>query len=294
MRMIEYKNYGKCAEWTRNGITLMITVDIGPRIIFYGVDGKNFLNEDIERNVSKSGEYFDKNFGKGAAWYLYGGHRVWKSPEDLESYTTDNSPVECDMREWGGAFTTRVAKELDYTLDIEIDESGGVTIRNIITNKSNNLRDLSVWALTVAAKGGTLIVPLNEAHDDLNPYQNLVQWPYNDLADERVYFGKKYLAVKQTDKVEALKLGLFSEKRRAYYVLGDKAMKFEFSGGEGVYGDFWCNFETYTNCHILEVEGLSPRHTLSKGQSACLEEKWSVMNGITLDDINDSSLSKFE
>ncbi|MEG1529554.1 MAG: hypothetical protein RR405_04285 [Clostridia bacterium] len=272
-----YKNYGKCARFESNGIIALVTLDIGPRIIYFGTEDLNFLNEDLDRNVSKGGEYFDKNFKAGEKWYLYGGHRVWKSPEDLESYTTDNYAVEYTLRERGGSFTTRIAKKLDYTLDIEMNENGELTIKNIITNKDDTARTLSVWALTVAAKGGMLIVPLNDAHDDLNPSQNLVQWPYNELDDERITLTHSHLTVRQTEKPNALKLGIFSEKNVAYYVLKNKALKFEFTPQTGEYGDFCCNFETYTNCHILEVEGLSAKKTISKGESAMLEEKWSII-----------------
>ena len=76
----------------------MITIDIGPRIIYYGTDNFNFFNEDIDRNISKSGEYFDKEYKVGETWYLYGGHRVWKSPENLDTYTPDNYPIDYEMQ----------------------------------------------------------------------------------------------------------------------------------------------------------------------------------------------------
>ena len=90
----EYQNFGKVVKFERNGIILRITLDIGPRIIYYGTEDQNFFKEDVDRNGSMNGEYFDKNFKSGESWYLYGGHRVWKSPEDLETYTPDNYPVD--------------------------------------------------------------------------------------------------------------------------------------------------------------------------------------------------------
>ena len=105
MKTENFKNYGKCAVFERGGVKLMVTLDVGPRIIWFGTDEFNFMNEDLERNVQKGGEFFDEHYGKGATWYLYGGHRVWKSPEDLETYTPDNFPVEADVRGNGGTFT---------------------------------------------------------------------------------------------------------------------------------------------------------------------------------------------
>ena len=97
MNIVSYANYGKCVEFYRGGVKVLVTVDVGPRIIYFGTENFNFMNEDIARNVNKGGEYFDENFGKGTLWYLYGGHRVWKSPEDLETYTPD-PPVRSQSR----------------------------------------------------------------------------------------------------------------------------------------------------------------------------------------------------
>lgn len=250
----------------------MVTLDIGPRIIWFGTEELNFMNEDIDRNVSKGGEFFDTHYGKGATWYLYGGHRVWKSPEDLETYTPDNFPVEVSERECGGTFTCRVAKWLDYSLDLDLSEDGTLTVRNTVTNKSAR-RTLAVWGLTVVRKGGTLVLPLNDPVDDLNPVWNLVTWPYNDPADERLAVKDGYLTLRQTEREDAIKIGTFAKKGEAYYVVGDKAMKWECVPEEGVYGDFHCNFESYTNSHILEVEWLSAAVSLDEGESRTMTER---------------------
>ena len=65
MNTVEYKNYGKCAVFVRGGTKVMVTLDVGPRIIWFGTEDFNFLNEDLDRNVNKGGDYFDENYGKG-------------------------------------------------------------------------------------------------------------------------------------------------------------------------------------------------------------------------------------
>lgn len=293
MKIVDYKNYGKCALFERNGVQVMVTLDVGPRIIRFGTAELNFLNEDLDRNVSNGGDYFDENFGKGTRWYLYGGHRVWKSPEDWETYTPDNGPVEYEASEYGGSFVCRAAKRFDYTLEVLLDEKGGLTVKNKIGNKSSAPAELAVWGLTVAAKGGTLVLPLNEPADELNPVQNVVYWPYDDLVDERLKVGKKYLTLKQTSRENAIKVGTFAKKGRAYYILGGKAMKWECLPEKGVYGDFWCNFESYTNNHILEVEWLSPLKELPAGGEVSMTEKWSVVDAEGFDG-SAKSLEKFK
>ncbi len=260
MRIEEYKNYGKCVVFERAGLKAMITVDLGPRIIYYGTDAFNFMNEDLNRNVNKGGEFFDEEYSPGETWYLYGGHRVWKSPEDLYTYTPDNYPIDYTIDDdgFGGVFHSHMSKRFAYKLIIKMDENGGLSVKNVCSTRFLGEK-FYTWALSVVCKNGTLTVPLNDKVDDLNPVQNLVQWPYNDLADDRVKLTHTHLTVRQTDRPEALKLGLYSKKGRAYYTVGDKTLKWtvEAPNPNGKYSDFGCNFETYTNQHILEVEWLS-------------------------------------
>ncbi|MBO5982259.1 MAG: hypothetical protein J6Q06_00060 [Clostridia bacterium] len=270
MRIESYKNFGKCVVLERGGLKAMITIDIGPRIIYYGTDDFNFFSEDIDRNVSKGGEFFDKEYKEGEMWYLYGGHRVWKSPENLDTYTPDNYPVEYTMDgEFCGEFRCCVSKKFEYCLKVEIDENGGLSVKNAVKTKFCDEK-YHVWALSVMCKNGVLRVPLNEKIDDLNPVQNIVFWPYDDLGDSRYSMENGLLTVRQTDNSNPLKLGLLSKKKRAYYTLGDKTLKITCLTGDsnGIYPDFGCNFETYTNNHILEIEWLG---------EVCADSKWSVL-----------------
>ena len=270
MRIESYKNFGKCVVLERGGLKAMITIDIGPRIIYYGTDDFNFFSEDIDRNVSKGGEFFDKEYKEGETWYLYGGHRVWKSPENLDTYTPDNYPVEYTIDgEFCGEFRCCFSKKFEYCLKVEIDENGGLSVKNAVKTKCCDEK-FHVWALSVMCKNGVLRVPLNEKIDDLNPVQNIVFWPYDDLGDSRYSIENGVLIVRQTDNPNPLKLGLLSKKKRAYYTLGDKTLKITCMTGDcnGIYPDFGCNFETYTNNHILEIEWLG---------EVCADSKWSVL-----------------
>ena len=77
-----YKNYGKCICLENGKIRLIATVEVGPRIIFFGFcNGENVLFEDIDRNFY----ILNRNYG---VWYAYGGHRLWLAPEEIpETYS---------------------------------------------------------------------------------------------------------------------------------------------------------------------------------------------------------------
>ena len=71
---------------TNGEVELIVTLDVGPRVIRYGyVDGPNVFKE-YEDQLGKSGE---------VEWQIRGGHRLWVAPEDLtRTYAPDNQPVQ--------------------------------------------------------------------------------------------------------------------------------------------------------------------------------------------------------
>lgn len=272
-QIIEYKNFGKCVQFEENGMIVMVTIDVGPRIIYFGDKQNNILKEDLERKVQVYNDAYKDN------WYLYGGHRLWKSPENICTYVADNKPVSYRLNEHGGTFISNIDPKFDYILDIGIKKNK-VYIENTIVSKSKNIESIAAWALTVMDIGGELTVNLNKKMDDLNPQQNLVIWPYTDIYDERIKISKEKLTVQQKSGLEPLKLGLFLNTPEAEYSL--KGMKFKCKFKEekstGKYGDFMSNMEIYTSGDILEIEGLSSMRDLKCGESVTLYEEWSLIN----------------
>src|SRR5215831_8470982 len=87
MVAVEKQNFkGWRNSWivTNSEIELVVTGDIGPRIVRCGfVGGQNFFKEFADQ-LGKSGE---------ATWQPRGGHRLWIAPEDpVMSYAPDNLP----------------------------------------------------------------------------------------------------------------------------------------------------------------------------------------------------------
>ena len=67
-------------------VELIVTLDVGPRVIRYGAPGgPNLFGESAEQ-LGKSGE---------PSWMPRGGHRLWTAPEDkTRTYAPDNRAVE--------------------------------------------------------------------------------------------------------------------------------------------------------------------------------------------------------
>src|SRR5262249_33748649 len=81
----EYKGWKNNLRLTNGDAELIVTLDVGPRIISYRLaNGKNVFKEYSEQ-LGKMGE---------KDWQIRGGHRLWVAPEDLtRTYFPDNGPV---------------------------------------------------------------------------------------------------------------------------------------------------------------------------------------------------------
>lgn len=281
---VNYGKYGKCYELSAGGVVMRITVDLGPRIIYLSRDNQeNLLNEDIDDNVNKGGEFFDTNYHKGEKWHIYGGHRLWKAPEDLASYAPDNYPVEVVECDGGASFISAVEKVtgIRKKLTITITDNGEITIEHSFTNCGSNNINVALWALTVMNKGGTCYIPLSTEETGLLANRNLVIWSYTNIKDERIDLRQNALVVRQDPNATSnIKLGLCNTEGKAYYLRGDLMLeKFLPKADRSEnYPDMVCSTECYTSNLILEVESISPVYEIKPNESKTHIERWILHN----------------
>lgn len=277
MEYINYKHYGRCAKLSKGGKTMLVTADLGPRIIYYGFDGgENIFYEDKDDLINKDGEYFDKNLAGKGIWHIYGGHRLWKSPEYIDTYYPDNSPVEVIEKNGSVYFTSEVevTTGIQKTIAVTMDGDGNATVEHKFLNCGQKATDrIALWALSVMDKGAVATVPLSTEDTGLLPNRNLVLWSYTDLNDERLKITNDCVTLTQKNIARPIKLGAFTTEEVRVDI---KGMKFyiAFDSPSGEYADYSCNVETYTNDIMLEIETLSPLRSLKKGECAVLIEKW--------------------
>src|SRR5687768_15673614 len=92
MEIVPYGGWSRCARFEGGGVELIVTLDVGPRIIHLGLVGGSNELAVHEKDRGKTG---------GGDYRSYGGHRLWIAPEELPKTTQpDNDPVE--HREEGG------------------------------------------------------------------------------------------------------------------------------------------------------------------------------------------------
>ncbi len=278
--LTEYKNFGKCVELSNGEIKLLVTVDVGPRVINYSfVDGENMMFEDLERAFTARGPEFDV-FG-GGTWYIYGGHRLWTSPEGMpKSYYPDNDPVPYELIDGGVILSPAAQKwnQYQYEIKIVMNEEGGVTLTHSVKNVAAWDVTLAPWTLTVLSPGGYEIVPQPVKDTGLLGNRLLALWPYTNLMDERVTWGNKYITLTQKPgHPDKFKFGLNSEHGFAmYFNHGDLFIKKYAPVENGAYPDGGMSFETFTNDLFLEMEALGEIKSIAPGEALTLTENWSL------------------
>ena len=132
MVTIEKQNFkGWPNSWlmTNGEVELVVTGDIGPRVMRYGfVGGQNFFKE-FEDQMGTTGE---------DSWVPRGGHRVWIAPEDpVMSYAPDNAT--CKVAVKGGMIEATGPVEkltgLEKKISIKMQAEGtGVEVTHQIRN----------------------------------------------------------------------------------------------------------------------------------------------------------------
>ena len=107
MEKVEYGGWPNCVKLSNGKIELVITTDVGPRVIRLGFVGGQNLMREYASMLGKTG---------GDEWRIFGGHRLWHAPEAKpRTYSPDNGPVEY---EWNGR-TLRLTQPVEADTGIQ-------------------------------------------------------------------------------------------------------------------------------------------------------------------------------
>jgi hypothetical protein len=295
---VEYKGWKHNLKISNGDAELIVTLDVGPRIISYKLkDGKNVFKE-FEDQLGKSGE---------RDWQIRGGTRLWVGPEDVtRTYFPDNGPVEHhdgdkvtpgheDMRQVEVRFTPKPEKEygIQKELRVTMQQGSMVHLFYTITNIGDKPTELAAWLPSVMAPGGVEVIPLPAHHPhpgsvkpetkpaDYGPSQTMILWPYFDFTDKRWSLGSKYITLRQDSKKGPTKLGFSHRLGWVGYLNGGTLFVKRFGYKEGAtYPDNGCNYETFTKEEFLEMESLGPVVTLKPGEKVELVENWELVKDV--------------
>jgi hypothetical protein len=288
----QYRGWPNCYRISNGEVELIVTTDVGPRIIRYSFVGGQNLFKEFNEQMGKHGE---------SSWRARGGHRLWMSPEDpVLTYAPDNSSIRAEVKGEVLELTGNVEKETGLEKQIIVKLAGtgsAVDVVHKITNKGNKGRKFAVWALTMMAQGGVGIasIPPRGTHEkDLAPTNPLVMWAYTDFSDRRWQFTSKYLMLRQDPKnSNSQKAGLFNRETVGAYLLGsDLFIKRATAHQAARHPDFGCSYETFTNEQFLEMETLGELSDVRPGASLEHAEHWSLHKNIKIPSWTDADIDR--
>jgi len=280
MERIEFGGWKNCYKLSNNIVDLIVTGDVGPRIIHFGFVNETNILKTIPEQLGKT---------KQDEWLVFGGHRLWHTPEDFSrTYYPDSNPVFVERIKQG----LKVIQDIEPTTGIEksieiylIEDKATVNLIHTIKNCGVWPIETSAWGLSVLAAGGTAIIPLppRGPHPDfILPTSSLTLWPYTDLSDKRWGFGEKYIRVRQDEKIKnPQKIGIHSsEGWLAYSNYGYLFIKQVDYKNNHEYPDMGSNLEVFVDSEILELETLSPIRKIEPGESIIHKEVWKLIKNV--------------
>jgi hypothetical protein len=285
--VIRHERWGQCVSIRNGSIELLATLDFGPRIIHLSsACGANLFFEDENNEMVQSSEAFAPV--GGGSWNIYGGHRLWTSPERIPRTTyPDNESVQWE-KVGENRIVLRAAQEkwnqVTKEIEIRIDQAGPhVALVHRVTNNGAWPIRFAPWALSVMGAGGRAVVPMTGKDTGLLPNRRFILWPYNRLNDPRIVFTESELIVDQGEGPTPYKIGIDNEAGwAAYSNHGDTFIKRYRPVPDGVYPDFGVSFEMYTNSSMVELETLGEYREVESGDTVVHEETWQVVKGLDL------------
>jgi hypothetical protein len=289
---VEYKGWQNCYRVSNGTVEVIVTGDVGPRIIRYAFIGGQNLFKEYADQLGKSGE---------STFQFRGGDRVWKAPEDpIASWALDNSPVNVKVTADGVIAQEPVepATGLQKEIEVRMEATGtAVTVFHRIANHSLFPLEFAPWSLTQMAPGGFVVSgfpPRGHHPQNLEATNPLVMWAYTNMADPRMKLTRKYLTLRQDpSNSTAQKIGMFNKNTWAAYLLnGEAFVKRTTADPNKTYPDFGASFETFTNNDFLEVETLGPLTKVQVGQSVELVEHWALFKDVKVNEITDDELDR--
>lgn len=268
-----YRNFGRCLRVEHGNLELYATLDLGPRIIRFNLIGHDniFYEQPDELNELCS----------EGGWRLYGGHRLWVSPETDLMYWPDNKPVAYAVDEDSITFTgtPNEYQGLEMSITLRFLDDNTVSAEHTARKVSGDSMRCAAWALSVMDDGAVAHIPWKGTPGGLTPTRFLSLWSDTSLADERICFkDDKVIFSQLPHKDEYFKVGLWCGDMTAVcYSKGQAFIKTISVVDGAIYPDNHMNVEIFICRHMLEYETLGPLTDLVNIGDTCTHtEIWKL------------------
>jgi hypothetical protein len=252
------------------GDELVVLTEVGPRIISFKPEGRDnffYVNRD--------------NFGKKVdfdQWSVYGGTRLWVSPEMRVTYAPDNAPVQVKT-DTAGVTLTAPGGETGIRRIMRVEAKPRTfSITYAIVNEGPMLHSAGLWVLSCLepAAGSRIYLPWGEEGEwnvkDMKYWRSWLE-AGSDIESKQWKPTNEFFVIEPSG--ETGKVGFRNRHGFALFQRGDLSFikKAEYIE-ESRYPDDGCSFEVYTSKDFYEIETLSPLYALKPGIAYSHREDW--------------------
>lgn len=263
---------GRMLFLTDERIEIGAALDFGIRVSHLSVPGM----ENIYYEQPADGS---DGFVTDEGWKLYGGHRIWNTPESLTCNCPDNDPVEYEITETGCIIRQHEEpwRHIEKELHIDFLDDGRVRVENLIRNMSDEVIETAAWGVNTLC-GGKMDIDFIKANvPGENVGKSIALWGETNIADERLTFTKDHMSADWKSIPDYFKIGIFTNSPEAVYEA--KGQRFTLTFDSEFYGDYPdnnCNFELFMCASFMELESLGKVMPLKKGEAAKHTEYWTI------------------
>lgn len=276
--MISYAGFDDCILMQSEDTEIIFTTQVGPRILCLRLRGSEnlFFEAKGQLGRSNSDEYL-----------IYGGHRLWHSPEAVpRTYQNDTAAVSYCIVDNHVTVTQAVEQKTGMLKEMEawFGEDGGINVLHRLTNKGMWSVKTGIWALSMMAPSGVLVIPQSTKDTGLLPNRTLTLWSYSKLNDPRISFLENHIALRQdVCNTNRFKLGLPNYMGYAAYFINSQMLLLEHQHHEGaLYEDSNSSLETFTNNLFLELETLGATSDVQPEQTIEHLERWHLFGNVEM------------
>ena len=289
----KFGEIGECLKISNGKIEFLVTCDIGPRILELKLCSDESVFFYDENDTINGADSDFSSYGDLGTWHIYGGHRLWASPEkEIRTSYPDNSPISVKETEDGVIITgnCQVNNNIQVEMTVKFIADSKISIEHQITNKNAYSIEIAAWPITVMNYGGFMAVKMIDENTGLLPNRSMSLWPYAKMNDKRVYFGEKYITLKaDKDTTQAFKFGIRTDSGYAAYFRNKTMFIKRFELDDSICPDYDCNYESYTCGEMLEMESLSPLTVLEYNEFVIHNESFELYELEKIPDSHDEA-----
>ena len=291
IKQINLKNYGKCVLINNGSVKIIVCIDVGPRIIFWGYyNGKNMLYAPYEILED------DKNTGQkipADIFFKHYGHEIMLEYESGKSAFLSSHATIYSILPEGVCFSWANAK-LGVNVNLEIiiqNNTNSIMVVHSIENTKPESQNFSICSSTSVSPNGILLAPQNTKNKRNSPNRVLSLWKKTNINDPRLYIANEYIRFNNVENYElpALKLGINNKNAWVTYSKDEFTfLKHYLHNSNAKYLNFDSSFIIDSKKDCLSLKVLSPVYNVKKNETAKMVEYWSVFpTEINFDDYNE-------